>query len=105
MWDAEERTRYLGAEAARRIDARLARLAAIEGQRIAVSRALSSADLSELSKEEAREMLGTLRLLFKDAVQMERLEYGEATEIIEDVGPTVGEDVKAMIDKVYGVTG
>ena len=50
-------------------------------------------------------MLGTLRLLFKDAVQMERLEYGEATEIIEDVGPTVDEDVRAMIDKVYGVAG
>ena len=48
-------------------------------------------------------MLGTLRMLFKDLVQMERLEYGEATEIIEDAGPTVDEDVRAMIDKVYGV--
>ncbi len=47
-------------------------------------------------------MLGTLRLLFKDAVQMERLEYGEATEIIEDAGATVADEVDEMIRKVYG---
>ena len=47
-------------------------------------------------------MLGTLRLLFKNAVEMERREYGDATEIIEDAGRDVSDEVEAMIRKVYG---
>lgn len=101
-WDDAERDRLCAEEEHRRIDARLARLEAIEEQRSSASRALLAANLDGLSQDEAREMLSTLRLLFKDAVQMERLEYGEATEIVEGSGPTVGEDVASMIEKVYG---
>ena len=46
-------------------------------------------------------MLGTLRLLFKDLVTMERLEYGEATAIVEDTA-SLSDEMEAALSKAYG---
>jgi hypothetical protein len=60
-------------------------------------------NLSELSQEESRSMLGSLRLLFMESLKGERLELGEPTEILQrDNGPVVDDKTRRAIEKVYG---
>jgi hypothetical protein len=75
-WDEAERVRIRGLEARRRFDARERRLAKI-GRLIEVAEAvLESADLAEMTVEQARELLPTVRLLMRDMLAAERAELG-----------------------------
>jgi len=84
-WDAEERVKLHAAEEERRRAAREERLRLLGEARAAVWQGLDNANLAELSKEEARGMLGTLRMFFFEALRGERLEMGEPTEIVGDL--------------------
>ena len=108
-FDDAERDVLRAAEAQRRFDARQRRLAIIEAQREAAVHALSVAGLAELNPAQpedvalAQKLLPSVRLLLTEMMRAERLEYGEATEIV-DSGPAVTDEVAAMLDKVYGET-
>ncbi len=104
-FDDAERARLRATEAERRFDARLRRLAIVEQLREEVVRALALANLSRLSEAEAREMFSSLRIFLKDLLLAERLEYGEATEIVEqpEAAATIAGEVERMLEKAYGV--
>lgn len=102
-WDVVEREALRAAEEERRREAREERLRLLGEARRAVWQGLENADLAKLSKEEARGMLGTLRIFFFDALKGERLELGEPTEIVrEDSGPVLDDKTRRAIEKVYG---
>ena len=84
-WDAVERDRLRAAEEERRRAAREERLRLLGEARKQVWAALSSANLAELSQDDARQMLGTLRIFLFETFKGERLEMGEPTEIVADV--------------------
>lgn len=75
-WDAVERERLREVEEDRRFDARETRLRFITDQLQASYDALVVAKLSSLSTGEAREMLPTLRNLFRDLLNAQRVELG-----------------------------
>jgi len=83
-WDAGERDLLRAAEEERRREARERRLHLLGLARESSWKALLAANLSELSEEEARGMLGSLRLLFMESLKGERLELGEPTEIVAE---------------------
>ena len=83
-WDVVERDLLRAAEEERRRDARERRLYLLGEVRESSWKALLAANLSELSEEEARGMLGSLRLLFMESLKGERLEMGEPTEIVAE---------------------
>ena len=63
-------------------------------------------DLSELSEERILGLLPQLRVYFKDLVAMERMEYGEASEIAQESGDReIADEVRAAIAKAYGGAG
>ena len=107
-WDAAERETLRAQEAARRFDARQRRLAIIDEQREAAVHALQVAGLAQLdpSKPEdvllAIKLMPSVRVLLSEMMRAERLEYGEATEIVEENGPAVAEEVQRLLDMVYG---
>lgn len=102
-YDDHLRDELRRAEEARRFDARQRRLAVVEALLDDVAGALAKVDLSQLTDEQVLGLLPQLRVYFKDLVQMERLEYGEASEITEESGDhEIAEDVRAAIAKVYG---
>ena len=49
-------------------------------------------------------MFGSLRIFLKDLLLAERLEYGEATEIVEqpEAAATIAGEVERMLEKAYG---
>ena len=102
-WDAVEREKLRAEEEERRRAAREERLKLLGEARKAVWTGLENANLAKLSEEEARSMLGTLRIFFFDALKGERLELGEPTEIVRrDSGPAVDDKTRRAIEKVYG---
>ncbi len=84
-WDAAERERFRAEDEERRRVAREARIELLQSARAGAWKAIQNAHLSELSEEDARSMLGSLRMLLMDALRGERLELGEPTEIVGDV--------------------
>lgn len=84
-WDITERDRLRAADEERRRAAREERLRLLGESRKQVWAALSSANLAELSQDDARQMLGTLRIFLFETFKGERLEMGEPTEIVADV--------------------
>lgn len=84
-WDVVEREKLRAAEEERRRAAREERLRLLGEARQVVWKGLENANLAQLSEEEARGMLGTLRIFFFDALKGERLELGEPTEIVGDL--------------------
>lgn len=92
-WDAAERGRLRAADEERRLVARERRLELLGRARESAWTAILAANLAKLnadgtpvlSEEVARSMLGSLRLMFFDALRGERLEMGEPTEIVADV--------------------
>lgn len=98
-WRAELRA----AEEARRFDARQRRLSVVAGLLDDVAGALAKLDLSELDGGEVLALLPQLRVLLKDLVQMERMEFGEASEIAQgSEDREIAEEVRAAIAKAYG---
>ena len=81
-WDDAQRKAFLASVETRRVDAQRERLATIERVLGESSAALVIANLSEIDQFSAREMLGSLRMVFFDALKAQRLEYGESTEIV-----------------------
>jgi hypothetical protein len=53
----------------------------------------------------AIKLMPSVRVLLTEMMRAERLEYGEATEIVEESGPAVAEEVQRMLDLVYGDDG
>jgi len=110
-WDEAEREAVRQLESVRRFDARQRRLAIIDEQREAAVHALCVAGLAELDADEpehvllAIKLLPTVRVLLTEMMRAERLEYGEATEIVEESGPAVSDEVRTMIEQVYGGSG
>lgn len=86
-WDGAERNRLRAQEEDRRFAARQRRLDTIERLQVDATAAIEAANLPQLNALAAREMLGSLRMLLSDMMRAERLEYGEATEIVEEQGP------------------
>ena len=103
-WDAEQRAVIRAHEEARRFDARQRRLERIERLQGDVFAALTTADLSQVTHEQAMSLLPQLRLLFTELLQAERLELGEATERIEQEPPgaVLLQEVERMLGQVYG---
>ncbi len=83
-WDEAERERLRREEEERRRKAREERLAVLEAARVAAWKGLEAADLGDLDRESAREMVGALRMLLVEAMKLERLELGEPSEIVEE---------------------
>ncbi len=108
-WDVTERDRLRAEEEERRREARERRLYLLGQIRESSWTGILAANLAQLkpdgtpalSEEAARSMLGSLRLLFFDAVRWERLEMGEPTEIVSSE-PGIDAATKAMIAKIYG---
>lgn len=117
-WDESERQTLRQAEATRRFDARQTRL-----QRIASVQALSFGlleqalrdyNLAQLTpnptpeqiaamSEEVLALIPNLRRIFAETLKAQRLEFGEATEIIDaNDNHAIADDVRRMLDKVYG---
>lgn len=86
-WDTAETAKLRAEEEERRRLARETRIKLLQDARDRSWKAIQTADLDKLSKEEARQMLSGLRLLLFEALKGERLELGEPTEIV------AGEDV------------
>ena len=84
-WDAAERVKFHAEEEERRRAAREERLRLLGEARKAVWQGVENANLAQLSMEEARAMLGTLRIFFFETLKGERLEMGEPTEIVGDL--------------------
>lgn len=92
-WDMAERDRLRAADEERRRVARERRLHLLGEIRESSWTAILAANLAKLnadgtpvlSEEVARSMLGSLRLMFFDALRGERLEMGEATDIVGSV--------------------
>jgi len=84
-WDLWELAALRAADEERRRVAREARIELLQRTRVQADAALSAAHLEQLTEEEARAMLGSLRMLLFDTLKAERLELGEPTEIIGDV--------------------
>jgi hypothetical protein len=84
-WDVAERDRFRAEEEERRRAARERRLYLLGEARESSWKAILAGNLSELSQEESRSMLGSLRLLFMESLKGERLELGEPTEIVGDL--------------------
>ena len=102
-YDDNFRQQLRAAEADQRFDARRRRLALVGGLLEGVGAALSRLDFDQLTVDEVRELLPTLRIMLKDLVQMERLEFGEASEIVEDTTVLeVAADVRAALARAYG---
>ena len=105
-YDDHLRDELRHAEEARRFDARQRRLALVESLLDDVGDALAKLDLSELTDVQILEMLPQLRVYFKDLVAMERMEYGEASEITEgSEDHEIADEVRAAIAKAYGGAG
>lgn len=83
-WDEAERKAFEVSEQIRRYEARRRRLEMIEAAQEGAYKALELAKLDDLSVDQARELLGVIRLLLMDALKAERLEYGESTEIVDN---------------------
>ncbi len=102
-WDGAERERIRAAEADRRFDARQRRLNQIEAVQVGAFAALSKIKLDEVGQAQALALLPQLRLLFEGMMKAERLEYGEASEIVKDAdGLDVAAEVAERLRKVYG---
>jgi len=91
-WDTEEREKLRADEAIRRFDARQRRLSAIQKLQEHAYAALSVANLSQLDEAAARLVLPELRRLYEAMVRAERLEYGDATEIVASAAEFTADD-------------
>lgn len=80
-WDTYYRKRIEVEDQDRRVDAREKRVRIIDKVLHMVTRALVIADLPNMTTEEARRQLPTLRVLLRDMLFADRLEMGEPTEI------------------------
>ena len=78
-WDAEERKRLRTVDEDRRLDARERRLSYIEDFLGRVAAGLGTAELDQLTCEQALALLPQLRLFFRDLLHEERTELGMPT--------------------------
>lgn len=102
-WDGAERELIREAEADRRFDARQKRLTEEETLRAGMFAALSKIEWGKLDQVQALGLLPQLRIFYSDMIKAERLEYGEATEVVQDAdGLDVAADVVKLAKKVYG---
>jgi len=93
-WDGAERDLIRAAEAAGRVERHRLRLERAGAAQAFAASGLTVAELGTLSKEEARSMLGVLRLMLLEGMKAERLEDGESTENVVAVAAKVtAEDV------------
>jgi hypothetical protein len=101
-WDDAERERWRQVEGALRHDARMRRLARIEGLQDAVFAALDKAKIKDVSSQKVLRDLAVFRKFFMDLLKAERLEYGETTEIVGSEGGNLNDEVMGLIRQVYG---
>lgn len=87
-WDTAETAKLRAEEEERRRLARETRIQLLQDARNRSWKAIQTADLDKLSKEEARQMLSGLRLLLFEALKGERLELGLPTEIVAETETT-----------------
>lgn len=80
-WDAAERTRLRRLEAERRFDAREVRLGMIDHLLEAVFQVLAKAEMDKMERDEARSLLPTLRIFFKDLLAAQRMEWHQWAEM------------------------
>lgn len=83
-WDEVERARVRVEDEQRRRDAREERIELLQSARAAAWKGIEIAKIEELGLEDARSMLGSLRLLLFEALKGERLELGLPTEILAE---------------------
>lgn len=99
-WDEAERKAFEVSEQIRRYEARRRRLGMIEAAQEGAYKALELAKLDDLSVDQARELLGVIRLLLMDALKAERLEYGESTEIVDNNVELTADDLVAATQEL-----
>ena len=102
-WDDAERRRWLDELETARLDARRLRLEMIDELQQDAYQALRRANLKALDGEDARRLLSPLRLLWDVTLQAQRLEYGEATDIVAgSASHALGENMIRALDFIYG---
>jgi|GEM_PF-1970863 len=75
-WDAVEREQARATEQERRFDIRERRLQMVDRTLSAVYTVLEKADLANMTKQEARDKLPTIRMMFRDMINAEVREFG-----------------------------
>lgn len=85
--------------------ARRERLELIGERLFEVNQALITADVGGMSKDEARGYLSDLRQMLDQLIKAERMEYGEASEVVDTNHDALVEDLNRMIEKAYGRKG
>ena len=82
-WDEAERVKLRSAEQTRRFDAREQRIGVTRKLLDAALRVIEIAELPALEISEARDLLPTIRMLLRDALTIQRQEFGAPTTDID----------------------
>jgi hypothetical protein len=91
------------AEEYERQEARNQRLQSLADLKSGVLTDLQTAGVGEMDEKQAKAQLPQLRMMYFAILQAERLEYGEATDIVDDSATkNLNEDIQRMLEKAYG---
>jgi hypothetical protein len=102
-WDKHLSQADHEAEEYERQEARNQRLQSLADLKSGVLKDLDTAGVGEMTEKQAKAQLAQLRMMYFAILQAERLEYGEATDIVDDSATkNLNEDIQKMLDKAYG---
>jgi len=102
-WDRHLAAADHEAEEYERQEARNQRIQSLGDLKSGVLLDLQTAGVGEMDEKQAKAQLPQLRMMYFAILQAERLEYGEATDIVDDSATkNLNEDIQRMLEKAYG---